>query len=89
MICEEDVEGQTCACIYTRGYEISRQISQLNILRTDRANELTVCAGHLEVRDHPQDVVHLIGSLLSLNDAVRRRIGRVDVNHVQQVDPCV
>lgn len=54
-----------------------------------RANELTVCAGHLEVRDHPQDVVHLIGSLLSLNDAVRRRIGRVDVNHVQQVDPCV
>lgn len=52
-------------------------------------NELTVCAGHLEVRDHPQDVVHLIGSLLSLNDAVRRWIGRVDVNHVQQVDTCV
>jgi len=47
----------------------------------------TVVAGHLQVGDEPQQVVHLVGPLLRLQDAVRGRGGRVDVDHVQQVDP--
>lgn len=47
---------------------------------------LTVTARHLQVRNEPQDVVHLIGPLLRLYDALRRGIGRVDVDDIQQVD---
>lgn len=44
---------------------------------------LTVVTGHLKVGDDPEKIVHLIGPLLSLYDAVSGRVGRVNIGHIK------
>lgn len=46
---------------------------------------LTIITRHLLVRHNSEKIVHLIGPLLRLHDALWRRVGRVNVDHVQQV----
>lgn len=46
---------------------------------------LTIVTGHLKVRDDPEKIVHLIGSLLGLYDAVGGWVGRVDIGHIKQI----
>lgn len=53
--------GRECVCFYI--YNVEHMATR------------TVCTGHLEVRDHAEDIIHLIGPLLCLDDAVRGRIG--------------
>ena len=47
-----------------------------------KRDEHTVFTGHLQVREDPQKVVHLIGTLFGLDDAVWCWISGVDVNHI-------
>lgn len=47
---------------------------------------LTVVTGHLKVGDDPEKIVHLIGPLLSLYDAVGSWVCGVDIGHIKQIN---
>lgn len=47
---------------------------------------LTIAAGHLQVSNDPEDVVHLVGSLFIFHDAARGRGCRINVDQIQKVD---
>lgn len=47
---------------------------------------LTIAAGHLQVSNDPEDVVHLVRSLFIFHDAARGRVCRINVDQIQKVD---